>query len=158
MQSATVPKQLAKNVTLILHPWIQVVRRGLCQYLCFLLMPENTLQMQCPCCQLFLLYANSVFGWQNQFRKTATMHTLSSWTYSVTFSLCCFHTFSYFFASLFNIICLTIYWVKHLWPLSSRILFTSLIPISSLITHFYILFILSFIIWSRIRWPLIGYL
>lgn len=59
------------------------------------------------------------FGWQNQFWKTATMHRrMHKLALPVTFGFCCFHAFSYFFSSLFNIICLTIQWVRHPWPLN----------------------------------------
>ncbi len=58
-------------------------------------------------CKLSLWLAKSIQ------KNSYYAHTLKLALLSVTFSLCCFHTFSYFFASLFNIICLTIYWVKH---------------------------------------------
>lgn len=136
MESATVPKLLAKNVTLILHPWFQVVRRGLGQYLCFLLMPENTLLMQCPCCQLFLLYANSVFGWQNQFRKTATMHTQAGT------ALCQFQPL--LFSHFLLLFCFFIqYHLLNNLLGQVSLGFKFLNPLYfSLITHFYTLFIL----------------
>lgn len=156
MQSAIVPKQLAKNVTLILHPWFQVVRRASISAF------FSCQRIHCGCnvpavsCSYYM-QTQSLAGKINSEKQLLCTDSQAGTALFLSLLASCFHTFSYFFSSLFNIICLTIQWVKHLWPLN-RIPFHSMIPISSFITRFYILFILSFIILSRIRWPLIGYL
>lgn len=151
MQSAIVPKQLAKNVTLILYPWFQVVCGASisaffsCQWIhCGF----NAPAVSCS----YYMQTQSLAGKINSEKQLLCTSTHSQ---ALFLSLLArFHTLSYFFSFLFNIICLTIQWVKNLWPLNRNLI---LFYDSSFITHFYILFILSFIIFSQIRWPLIGY-
>jgi len=152
MQSAIVPKQLAKNVTLILDPWFQVVCGASifaffsCQWIhCGFSVPA----VSCS----YYMQTQSLAGKINSEKQLLCTH---SWAGTTLFLSLLAPVVFILDLTTSGFFCLTIHSVKHLWPLN-RISFYSMIPISSFITYFYILFILSFIILSRIRWPLIGY-